>query len=76
MNVAVRANVRTTNAAKTGLNKALPIAFHGGAVMGLTVVGLGLLGISVFYYLYGDPNLVLGFSFGASSIALFMRAGG
>jgi K(+)-stimulated pyrophosphate-energized sodium pump len=76
MNVAIRANVRTANAARIGLSKALPIAFKGGAVMGLSVVGLGLLGIVLFYYLYGDPNLILGFSFGASSIALFARVGG
>jgi len=44
--------------------------------MGMSVVGLGLLGLSTFYYLYGDPNLILGFSFGASSIALFARVGG
>jgi K(+)-stimulated pyrophosphate-energized sodium pump len=76
MNVAIRANVRTANAARKSLKKALPIAFKGGAVMGFCVVGLGLLGIIIFYYLYGDPSLVLGFSFGASSVALFARVGG
>jgi len=76
MRVAVLANVRTANAARKGLNKALSLAFKGGAVMGMSVVGLGLLGLSVFYYVYGDPNLIIGFSFGASSIALFARVGG
>ncbi|UCG37596.1 MAG: sodium-translocating pyrophosphatase [Candidatus Bathyarchaeota archaeon] len=76
MEVAVRANVRTANAAQDGLNKAFPIAFRGGAVMGLSVVGLALLGISVVYYLTGRPELVLGFSFGASAMALFAKAGG
>ncbi len=76
MRVAVLANVRTANAARKGLSKALSLAFKGGAVMGMSVVGLGLLGLSAFYYLYGDPNLILGFSFGASSIALFARVGG
>jgi len=52
------------------------LAFKGGAVMGMSVVGLGPLGLSTFYYLYGDPNLILGFSFGTSSIALFARVGG
>jgi len=76
MRVAVLANVRTASAARKGLNKALSLAFKGGAVMGMSVVGLGLLGLSVFYYVYGDPNLIMGFSFGASSIALFARVGG
>ena len=76
MRVAVLANVRTANAARKSLNKALSLAFKGGAVMGMSVVGLGLLGLSAFYYLYGDPNLIIGFSFGASSIALFARVGG
>jgi len=76
MRVAVLANVRTANAARKSLNKALSLAFKGGAVMGMSVVGIGLFGLSVFYYLYGDPNLIMGFSFGASSIALFARVGG
>ena len=76
MRVAVLANVRTASAARKGLNKALSLAFKGGAVMGMSVVGIGLFGLSVFYYLYGDPNLIMGFSFGASSIALFARVGG
>nr|NIW09269.1 sodium-translocating pyrophosphatase [Gammaproteobacteria bacterium] len=76
MAVALKANVRSANAAKEGLNKAFPIAFRGGAVMGLSVVGFALLGISVVYYLTGDPEIVLGFSFGASAWALFAKAGG
>jgi len=76
LNVAVRANVRTSNAAGKGLNKAFPIAFYGGAVMGLSVVGLALLGISALYYIFQDPEIVLGYSLGASSLALFAKAGG
>ncbi len=76
MTVALKANVRSANAAKEGLNKAFPIAFRGGAVMGLSVVGFALLGISIVYYLTGDPEVVLGFSFGASAMALFAKAGG
>ncbi len=76
MNVAIRTNVRTASAARKGLAQALPIAFRGGAVMGFCVVGLGLLGISLFYYLYGDPSIILGFAFGASTVALFARVGG
>ena len=76
MAVALKANVRSAHAAKEGLNKAFPVAFRGGAVMGLSVVGFALLGISVVYYLTGDPEIVLGFSFGASAMALFAKAGG
>jgi len=76
LNVAVKANVRTSNAAGKGLNKAFPIAFYGGAVMGLSVVGLALIGISTLYYVFQDPEIVLGYSFGASSLALFAKAGG
>ncbi len=76
MNVSVRANIRTAHAASTGLGKALSVAFRGGAVTGLTVVGLALLGTSGFYILYGDVNLVIGFGFGASLISLFARVGG
>ncbi len=76
MTVALKANVKSAHAAKEGINKAFPIAFRGGAVMGLSVVGLALLGISVVYYLTGDPQIVLGFSFGASAMALFAKAGG
>ncbi len=76
MTVALKANVRSANAAKEGLNKAFPIAFRGGAVMGLAVVGLALLGLSLVYAVTGDPELVLGFSFGASAMALFAKIGG
>lgn len=76
MEVAIRANSRTAYAAREGLNRAFPIAFRGGAVMGLSVVGLALLGISIVYFATGRPELVLGFSFGASALALFAKAGG
>jgi len=77
MEIAIRANVRTANAAKKGgLIGAFPIAFRGGAVMGLMVVGLALFGISVIYWLTGDPETVLGMSIGASTLTLFMKAGG
>jgi K(+)-stimulated pyrophosphate-energized sodium pump len=89
MKVATKANVRTTNAARTGLGKALEVAFAGGAVMGLGVVGLGVLGLGILFLLYtnmfGMENqdavtrvitVLTGFSFGASSIALFARVGG
>ena len=76
MTVALKANVKSANAAKQGLNKAFPIAFRGGAVMGLAVVGLALLGVSTVYALTGDPEIVLGFSFGASAMALFAKVGG
>lgn len=77
MNVATEANVRTANAAKeNGMNKALSIAFSGGAVMGMSVVGLGLLGITAIYLITKDVSVLTGFSLGASSIALFARVGG
>ena len=85
MMAAVEANVRTANAAKQGLKKAFPVAFYGGAVMGLFIVGLALLGISFLYFLFNvvlgwgevkASNIVLGFSFGASALALFAKAGG
>jgi K(+)-stimulated pyrophosphate-energized sodium pump len=89
MRVATKANVRTTNAARTGLSKALEVAFAGGAVMGLGVVGLGLLGLGTLIAVYSNMwgfsevdqvnkviTVVTGFSFGASSIALFARVGG
>lgn len=77
MNVATKANVRTANAARTGgMNKALTVAFHGGAVMGMCVVGLGLLGCSLIYVITGNVDVLSGFSLGASSIALFARVGG
>jgi len=76
LNVATKANAKVAQAAKNGLNKAFPVGFRGGAVMGLSVVGLGLLGISIVYWFTGDPRIVLGYSFGASSLALFAKAGG
>ncbi|MCI7271639.1 MAG: sodium-translocating pyrophosphatase [Anaerobutyricum soehngenii] len=77
MNVATKANVRTAAAAKdSGMNKALSIAFSGGAVMGMAVVGFGLFGAGVIYTLTKNPDVLSGFSLGASSIALFARVGG
>ncbi|NLN15543.1 MAG: sodium/proton-translocating pyrophosphatase, partial [Tissierellia bacterium] len=77
MKVATKANVRTANAAReSGMNKALNIAFSGGSVMGMCVVGLGVLGIGLLYIIFEDPDIVTGFSLGASSIALFARVGG
>lgn len=77
MNVATKANVRTANAARTkGMNKALSIAFSGGSVMGMCVVGLGLMGVSVIYLITKRIDVLTGFSLGASSIALFARVGG
>ncbi|MBU8871595.1 MAG: sodium-translocating pyrophosphatase [Gemmatimonadales bacterium] len=87
MRIATLANVRTTSAARTSLNKALDVAFSGGAVMGMVVVGLGILGLSLLYIVYtkvyGDVwstsrilQVISGFSLGASSIALFARVGG
>lgn len=77
MSVATKANVRTANAAKEkGMNKALSVAFSGGAVMGMCVSGLGLLGVCLIYAITGDDNILFGFSLGASSIALFARVGG
>ena len=89
LRIATKANVRTTNAARTGLNPALRIAFAGGSVMGLSVVGLGILGLSILFIVYANLfgvesiasvervlTVVTGYSFGASSIALFARVGG
>ncbi len=88
LRIATKANVRTTHAAETSLNKALKVAFTGGSVMGMAVVGLGILGLSVLFivysHLFGSDGtaihkvltVVTGFSFGASSIALFSRVGG
>lgn len=89
MRVATKANVRTTNAARTSLGKALEIAFVGGSVMGMGVVGIGVLGLSILLIVYGNMfgldtqenvtrviTIITGFSFGASSIALFARVGG
>mgnify|MGYP004701170675 FL=1 len=89
MRIATKANVRTTQAARTSLNKALEVAFSGGAVMGLGVVSLGVLGISILLIIFSEwynindangltiiLNVISGFSLGASSIALFARVGG
>jgi len=89
MRIATKANVRTTNAARTSLNKALEVAFSGGTVMGIGVVSLGVFGLSILFiiynHLYGYTdkngldtilNIISGFSLGASSIALFARVGG
>ncbi|MGN0981917.1 MAG: sodium-translocating pyrophosphatase, partial [Candidatus Limivicinus sp.] len=77
MKVATKANVRTANAAmESGMIKALSVAFSGGSVMGMCVVGLGLLGCSLIYLLTGNYSILFGFSLGASSIALFARVGG
>lgn len=77
MRAATQANVRTTEAARTGgMGSALRVAFAGGSVMGLSVVGLGLLGVGVLYLIFEDPAIVTGFGLGASSIALFGRVGG
>ena len=77
MTVATKANVRTANAARTsGMNKALNVAFSGGAVIGMCVAGLGLLGVAGLYVITGDADVLFGFSLGASSIALFARVGG
>ncbi len=89
MRVATKANVRTTNAARTSLGKALEVAFTGGSVMGMGVVGIGVLGLSLLFIVYSNLfgtdtqenvtrviTIITGFSFGASSIALFARVGG
>lgn len=79
MNAATRANVRTTQAAReSGQAKALSVAFSGGAVMGMSVASLGLLGLGIYYHFFKDinPAVLVGFSMGASSIALFARVGG
>ncbi len=77
MNIATKANVRTANGAKTGgMNKALLIAFRGGSVMGMSVVGFGLLGCAAIYFITGNSEILTGYSLGASTIALFARVGG
>ena len=77
MKAATRANVRTTQAAKDGgTSAALTVAFNGGAVMGISVASLGLLGIGIWYAITQDPDIITGFAMGASSIALFARVGG
>jgi K(+)-stimulated pyrophosphate-energized sodium pump len=76
MNIAVRSNLRTAEAARGGLNKALQVAFRGGAVTGFMVVGLGLLGVSAAYYVFKDPESLVGLAFGASLVSVFARLGG
>jgi K(+)-stimulated pyrophosphate-energized sodium pump len=76
MNVSVRANVRTAEAAKGGLADALAMAFRGGAVTGLFVVGLGLLGVTLSYVVFKDPRALVGLGFGASLVSVFARLGG
>jgi K(+)-stimulated pyrophosphate-energized sodium pump len=76
MSITTRANARTTEAARTSLNKALGVAFRAGAVMGLAVAGLGLLGVAGLFAIFGDAETINSFAFGASAIALFARVGG
>src|SRR5881296_1266913 len=76
MNIAVRANVRTAEAARGGLNKALQVAFRGGAVTGFMVVGLGLLGVSAAYLIFKKPDALVGLAFGASLVSVFASLGG
>ncbi|MDD5726518.1 MAG: sodium-translocating pyrophosphatase [Patescibacteria group bacterium] len=76
MSVSVRANVRTTQAAKSGLKQALDVAVKGGTVTGLFVVGLALIGVTGFYWIFGDLRALIGLGFGGSLISLFARLGG
>lgn len=76
MSIAVRANSRTATAARSGISKALKVAFRGGLVMGMSVVGVGLLGVFLCFLWLGNPTLILPYSFGASTVALFARVGG
>ena len=76
MNISVRSNLRTAEAARGGLNKALSVAFRGGAVTGFMVVGLGLLGVSAAYLIFKNPDALVGLAFGASLVSVFARLGG
>ena len=76
MTVAVAANVRSATAANESINRAFKVAFYAGSVMGLAVVGLAVIGMGAIYLLTGDPEIILGFSFGASALALLAKAGG
>jgi len=76
MRIATRANVRTAEAVKESISKGLGISFSAGSVMGLSVVGLGLLGVTSLFLIFHDPNIIFAFGFGASSVALFARVGG
>ncbi|MBU0536653.1 MAG: sodium-translocating pyrophosphatase [Nanoarchaeota archaeon] len=76
MRIATKSNAKTAWGVKKSVNEGLSIAFSSGVVMGMTVVGLGLFGVAVLYMIFGDPSIIYGFGFGASSIALFARVGG
>ncbi len=76
MTIATKSNARTTQACIQGLDKGLSVAFRGGAVMGMSVAGLGLFGVAVLYFLFPNPEYIDPFAFGASAIALFARVGG
>ena len=76
MNISVRANLRTAEAARGGINPALKMAFRAGSVTGLFVVGFGLIGVTIAYASFGDFTAIIGFAFGASLISVFARLGG
>lgn len=76
MSIATKANAKVAWAARDGVKKAFPIGFFSGAVMGLSVVGMALIGMTIIYLIFKDPEVVLGFSFGASTLALLAKAGG
>tara|TARA_Y100000310_G_scaffold258271_1_gene266626 strand:+ start:846 stop:2816 length:1971 start_codon:yes stop_codon:yes gene_type:complete len=76
MRIATIANCRTAQGSRKSITEGLKVAFSSGTVMGMTVVGLGLIGVTTFYLIFKDPNIIFGFGFGASSIALFARVGG
>jgi len=76
MRISTKSNARAAEACKSNISEGFRIAFHSGAVMGLCVVGTGLIGIVLLYHFFNDPNIIFGYGFGASSIALFARVGG